>query len=250
MPPKLGIVIVGENDSRADELQALIAKNFRTRISSISNPRLLNQKVYSIDPDIICFDEFPLQSVAEDGDYFQINDQSVLNDRFVIIFGDKPSRLELESDRYFELSKEPDKKTVLNAIDRAAQDMGYMTTTGNVDDRLVRRQLNVRLEVEDTNYSGKTTGLDLDGCGVRLETADERLQPGRSCRLALLDSDLKGFIPAACELRQVEESWEDGYEAYVKLDFTGEGFPGNDLAREVIKDLIDRQEDQSVSFRE
>lgn len=249
MPPELGVVIVSSRESRANDLRALLAKHFRVRITTTTTTEQINEKVYAIDPDVLVFDQSLLNSVAKNLELFQIDGESVFAGRFLIVLGSKPEQVQLNDDQFFELPSRASKEQVLNSIEKAAQSMGYLTSKGDVEHRLVQRQLDVTVEVQDTQFTGITTGLDLEGCGVRLAEFDFSISEGDHCRVSLNEPDLNGFVPAGGTIKEVAESWSDSYEAYVQIEFTGEGFPSNDLAQDVIHDMIKRQEDQSIDLR-
>ncbi|MFB6344676.1 MAG: hypothetical protein ABEK50_02755 [bacterium] len=248
MPPQLALLIISTNENLARDLQALIAKHFRSRLAIATSPSEINQKVYAIDPDILVMGQTSLEEVTQNPRLYEIGDDPFFEGRFMIAIGNKPDEIALDSSRYFEVPMDSDQEDFLNAIEKAAEKMGYMTDHGNVEDRLVKRELDVSVEVNDSEFAGRTTGLDLEGCGVRVKSFDPSINEGDECRLALKESDLKGFVPAKGIIQQIDDSWEEGFESYLQIEFTGEGFPSNELARDIIKDLINRQEDESISY--
>lgn len=248
MPPELALLIISSQDSLASDLQALIAKNFRSRLATATSPSEINQKMYAIDPDIIVMGQDSLREVSQNPQQFSIGHEPFYKGRFLITLGEKPEAIDIDESRFTEISLDSDQETFLDSIEEAAETMGYMTDRGNVESRLVQRELTVSIDVGDTVLEGRTTGLDLEGCGVRVRSLGADVEEGSECRVTLEEADLQGFVPARGIIQQIEDSWEEGYDAYLQIDFTGEGFPSNEVAREIIQDLIDRQEDESISY--
>lgn len=249
MPPELSLLIVTTEENLASDLQALIAKNFRSRLATATSPSEINQKVYAIDPDILLLGQNILREVAQNPRQFKIGDDPFYRGRYVIALGTIPDEVDLEEDRCVEIPLDSDRETFLSEIEEAAETMGFMTDRGNVENRLVQRELSVSIDVDGNIMEGRTTGLDLEGCGVRVRSLEGEVDEGTVCRVTLEEADLQGFVPARGVIEQLDESWEEGYEAYLQIEFSGEGFPSNDLAREIIQDLIDRQEDESISYQ-
>lgn len=249
MPPELALLILSTQQSLASDLKALIAKHFRSRLATATSPSEINQKVYAIDPDILVMGQEILNQVVQNPRQYTIGDRPFYEGRYLLAIGELPDDIDVDSGRFREIPFDADRGTFLDAIEDAAETMGYMTDRGNVENRLVQRELSVSVDVDGTLLEGRTTGLDLEGCGVRIRSLATPVEAGTVCRVTLEEADLQGFVPARGIIRQVDDSWEEGYEAYLRIEFSGEGFPSNELAREIIQDLIDRQEDESISYQ-
>lgn len=248
MPPELGVLIVCSRDDLTTRIQAVIAKNLRSRISSCQSPNEMKSEIYSLNPDILIFDVQALRRISREHNLRIVNNKDIFEGRALVSLGQKPDEINVSQDRSFSAGENPTKTELLEAIERAAESLGYITDTGKVDERLVKRQLEIAILVKDHELKGKTTGLNLNGCGAKVRDIDIRLFEGDECRVRIDESDFQGFVPASAEIIEVAESWDDEYDSYLRIKFTGEGFPSNDLARDIITDLISRQDDESVSW--
>lgn len=247
-PPEIGIVMISTRDDLVSKFRAAIAKSFRTNFASGSSPQELRQKIYATHPDILILDENAISRLVREGHLDRNTNQDILEDRFVITVGEPAETLPVESDRHANLGRHPSDETIVETVENAAETLGYMTDEGKVDQRLVQRPLDVIVKSNGQDMSGYTTGINLNGCGVQLLNLDVDLSEGDSCRVQIDEPDFQGFIPAGGEILEVAESYEDDVDVFLRIRFTGEGFPSNDLARDVFEDLISRQEDDSVSW--
>lgn len=247
-PPELSIVMISTRDDLVAQFRASVAKEFRTNFTVGTSPQELRQKVYATNPDIIVLDQNAIRRIVREGHLGRNTNQEILEDRFLITLGEKPDAVPIEEDRHGDVGKHPSEEVIVETVKNAAEELGYMTDEGKVDQRLVQRPLDVVVKADGQAMQGYTTGINLNGCGVQILNMAVDLEEGDTCRVQIDEPDFQGFIPAGGEVLEVAESFEDDAEAFLRIKFTGEGFPSNDVARDVFEDLIDRQEDDSVSW--
>lgn len=247
-PPEIGIVMISSRDDLVAKFRASVAKEFRTNFTAGSSPRDLRQKTYATNPDIIVLDENAIRRIVREGHLGRNTNQEILEDRFLITLGEKPDEVPVDSDRHADVGKHPSEEKIVETVEAAAETLGYMTAEGKVDQRLVQRPLDVIVKADGEDMEGYTTGINLNGCGVQIRELAIDLEEGDDCRVQIDEPDFQGFIPAGGEVLEVAESFEDDAEAFLRIKFTGEGFPSNNMARDVFEDLIGRQEDDSVSW--
>lgn len=246
-PPQIGIVMMSTRNDLVSKFRAAIAKKLRIKFSVGTTPQELRQKIYAIHPDILIMDENAVRQISREGHLGRNANQDILEDRFLITIGEEPDDLPIDTERHENLGKHPSEETLVELVETAADELGYMTSEGKVDQRLVQRPLDVVVKADDQDMKGYTTGINLNGCGVQVFDFRVELEEGDSCRVQIDEQDFQGFIPARGEVLEVAESWEDDVDGFLRIRFTGEGFPSNEIAKEVFEDLIDRQEDDSVS---
>lgn len=247
-PPELGIVVISSRDDLFSKCRSATSRRFRTNFTKCSSPQSLRQKIYATDPDILIFDENAVRKLVREGHLGRKTNQNIVGDRYLILLGDPPASVSFQSTKYTNLDKHPSENAIVETVEEAAETLGYMTDRGKVDQRLVQRPLDVTVKVDGREMDGYTTGINLNGCGVQLLSLDRELSEGEVCRVQIDEPDFQGFIPAGGEILEVAESWEDGAEAFLRIRFDGTGFPSNDMAKDVIQDLIGRQDDDSVAW--
>lgn len=246
--PSIDIVMMAQSKDSLKKLKSKIQTEFNTRISLIDDIDKLRQKIYALDPDIMIFDEWALHQLERERSMLEGGNLKIFEDRVVVSPLGDSGQSDLPIRGHFQLTNFRDSEKIIDVVEAASEEIGLMTDRGKIDDRLVQRQLSVTVRFDDQSIQGWTTGINLNGCGIQLESYKTELNEGDICRVAINETDFQGFIPARGEILEVAESWNDDAEAFLRVKFTGEGFPSDQMARDVLNDLIEQQDDKSVSW--
>ncbi|MFB6345223.1 MAG: hypothetical protein ABEK50_05535 [bacterium] len=247
--PEIDILMASKRNELAAKCRSTINSQFRINFITASTPQELRQGLYATDPDLLIFEEGSLRELIREGHLGRDSNQDIIGRRFVLTLGEDPGEdFPVSDEHHINLAKHPEEDELIESVDHAAEELGYMTAQGDVDQRLVQRHLDVLVKVNGGEMTGYTTGINLNGCGVQVVSLIDGLESGDECRVQIDEADFQGFLPAGGEIIEVAESWEDKAEGFLRIRFTGEGFPSNDVAREVLEDMINRQDDESVSW--
>lgn len=152
---------------------------------------------------------------------------------------------------------------LLDTFDETLQEIGFMTETGDVDNRLVQRHLDVEMTVPlsqggEVTFSGVTTGLNLNGLGGRFkvpETVQQKIDSMDQlyglleevqCKIQFQDDEIP-LMPANGVVERAEESWDGQHDLFLAIEFDDDSpLKSDSQSRQVLEGYIEKQEEKSI----
>ncbi len=134
------------------------------------------------------------------------------------------------------------------ALDEAAQAAGFSTTTGKIRSRLVKKRIRASLSIEGMKREirADVTGLNKNGMGARVKRLKMHGYKEARCMVVFDKADFEA-PPLMGKILRVEESFQQGYDAFVAVKFVKEyGSYFDPVSMDKLQTMIKIQRDTSI----
>ncbi len=256
----LVVMVLSRDPEKLEPVISTIQEYYRSDVFTISESWQISKEFYANQPDCVLFDYElnDFKKMMRDNELFPKEMKRVpmavfLNDMV------EQSRVDLPAAVYGFLAPTSSTKDILTTMDRISRQAGYTLKTGEIDNRLVQRNVGVQLKSTDKEVlaEGETTGLDEETINARINLTKDDLTPdeleGKRCKVYFTDPDLLYVSPPEGLVKSVEPSWDDLFDCFISYiidqDKVG-GFHRNPQSKEILDELIESQTENSVRIKE
>ncbi len=243
-----------EVDGIIPQMEKILKEKFKCRFDTVTDVGKLGAVFYYLMPHFIIMDpglKKLIERLDEKYDYLkQLREKPVLMIRNPDFSEQELARLSIRDITFIPYSAPEDE--IEKKICLMAEKVGFIADSGKVLNRLVKRSIEVILEVDgyDEKLTGMTTGLNEKGLGARVRASvnshhELETLAGRSCRVDFSKSGL-WFMPVDGKIIRVEESRDSNYNAYVAVVFGGGKLYFDDDELKALDNFIKSQKDESI----
>lgn len=250
MPPVLDVIECIADAQTRERIRDVLQSHFRANLYPITSPEEIRVDLFATSPDLLLVDETFITRVdnQRNSDWNTLKEKA--QDMSVIGIGVDHDRWEIDPEMYGYVEPGFSANRIIQVFEKAALARGYMVSQGKVGSRLVQRQVSVTLKFEDgSTIQGYTTGLNINGCGVRLGEELGHLSADESCRVLFRETDLSGRGPVEGTILEVAPNWVNNEGMYLRIKFDDPGFVHDPEVRELLESMIENQDDRSVRKR-
>lgn len=247
VPPTLRVVLFVESFSTRSALRGIITDHFRADLLSVFSVYFLRHRLRTLDPDLVILDRDAQRHLRQRSGQFPGWDRKQWERSYWILLGNSSRGLRLPSRQTFCLDDAPPPRDVISAIETSAEELGYRVSQGKIRERYVREPFHVILSREARyRAQGYTTGINENGCGVRVQHCRSEIEQQNVYDVAFRDPGCMIHGNAKGEILEVAESWVNDCRSFLRIQFIGGEFTGDSRARYILEKLIEQQDDQSV----
>jgi hypothetical protein len=257
-PTELRVLFLKEYNSDFEDLVAtfrdVLDQQYYADVTVLTDPLRLSPTYYSLLPHFIVFDSQYQAMVDKIADGENVPNE--LSGVPVCLLQDQDGETRAERDAGLTVQERlrpgAGRERIQDIVESFINQLGFDVKDGKIHQRLVKRPLDVEVDVADVDITleGETTGINRNGLGARvsLRAPDGNMDDlaGHGCAVRFNEMDL-GFVPAEGRILRVEDSWDDVHDAFVAVRFDPNiGLANDPNSLSILEDLIESQQDESL----